>query len=504
MMRSLYTGLSGLKTHQTKMDVIGNNISNVNTTGFKAGRATFADMLSQNLSDATASHGTVGSTNPKQIGLGDNVSAIDTIFKDGTPLITGKNTDLCISGDGLFVVQKGNDIYYTRDGAFEFDAAGNYVLPGSGHFVQGWTATDGVINTTGAIGNITVAKGQVMEAKPTTEVDYYYNLSANVPMVTGISGGEIDEDTGGVIATDTNPASITLSDGTVVLQTSGSYKIGNSLPITASATVYDSLGNTHEIPVYFVREGNYENGVVSSTNKWLVSLSPNTNIAKGDVTTAEFYDADGNPITATLNAAEIQFDSAGNLVTSAEEGSMPDITGLITLNFPSSGTDTGGAAPTDPTDPTAPTMPTTQNVTLDFAELTQFASGTTVSSESDGNTEGVLKEIQIDNSGVITGIYTNNVRRAEAQVALAHFTNSAGLTKTGTSLYRQSDNSGVPMINSAAGFGVTITPSALEMSNVDVANEFADMIITQRGFQSNSKVVTVGDEMIETAINMKR
>ncbi|MBR3622769.1 MAG: flagellar hook-basal body complex protein, partial [Selenomonadaceae bacterium] len=151
-----------------------------------------------------------------------------------------------------------------------------------------------------------------------------------------------------------------------------------------------------------------------------------------------------------------------------------------------------------------PAQPTTQNVALDFSELTQFSGSTTIGSISNGNTEGVLKEIQIDNTGVITGIYTNNVRRPEAQVALAHFTNAMGLTKTGTSLYRQSDNSGIPVINSATNFGITITPSALEMSNVDVANEFADMIITQRGFQSNSKVITVGDEMIETAINMKR
>ncbi len=159
MMRSLYSGLSGLKSHQTRMDVVGNNISNVNTTGYKSSRATFADMLSQNLNDATAPHGRVGGTNPKQIGLGTNVASTDLIFKDGAPLTTGKNTDLALSGDGLFVVQKNGQTYYTRDGAFEFDAAGNYVLPGSGHFVQGWLAVNGVVDTTGPIGNITAEKG---------------------------------------------------------------------------------------------------------------------------------------------------------------------------------------------------------------------------------------------------------------------------------------------------------------------------------------------------------
>ncbi|MBR3623083.1 MAG: flagellar hook-basal body complex protein, partial [Selenomonadaceae bacterium] len=555
MMRSLYTGLLGLKSHQTKMDVVGNNISNVNTTGFKAGRATFADMLSQNLSDATASHGTVGSTNPKQIGLGTNVSAIDTIFKDGAPLVTGKNTDLCISGDGLFVVQKGDEIYYTRDGAFEFDAAGNYVLPGSGHFVQGWTATDGVIDPAGAVGNINVQKGQVMAAQATDLVNYSYNLSADVPMITGINGGihttattittqdvsetnplpvtfggkeftvtsisddvdmtkkwtalndiplgatsadYINEDgdvvtftfdpaatfevpagsevefstniltkgsvseewpvkatigshqytvigldktidvsngwsvksaasvgdtaitiTNGtddavltlnspltesigleqvtvetpiVIANSTNPVTITLSDGTTELKTDGVYKLGNSLPIYTSATVYDSAGNDYQIPVYFVREGELDDGVVSSTNKWLVSLSPDSFVKPGDTTTTEFYDSEGNKITASRDAVEIQFDTAGRLVVGSEEGGggteggeASNLGGMITLDFPSSSTEEG----VEPIDPTQPIQPTTQNVALDFSALTQFSGSTTVSSIGNGYTEGV-------------------------------------------------------------------------------------------------------------------
>ena len=118
MMRALFTGRSGLKEHQTRMDVIGNNISNVNTVGYKSGRATFEDMLSQTLKDASASDGNVGSTNPEQVGLGVQTAAIDTLFKDGAPMVTGKNTDLCLSGDGLFVVRRDGETYYTRDGAF--------------------------------------------------------------------------------------------------------------------------------------------------------------------------------------------------------------------------------------------------------------------------------------------------------------------------------------------------------------------------------------------------
>ena len=165
MIRSLYTGASGIKSHQTRMDVVGNNISNVNTVGYKSSRTTFADILSQNIKGASASDGEIGSTKPKQIGLGATVSSIDTIFKNGAPMITGKNTDLSLSGDGLFVVRRGNEMYYTRNGAFEFDADGNYVLPDSGHFVQGWTAKDGVIDTTTATGDIKIAIGKELAVR---------------------------------------------------------------------------------------------------------------------------------------------------------------------------------------------------------------------------------------------------------------------------------------------------------------------------------------------------
>ena len=160
MMRSLFSGVSGLKNHQTRMDVIGNNISNVNTTGFKSSRVTFSDMLSQNLTGASAPQGNVGGTNPKQIGLGSSVASIDLMFTNGSVQSTGKNTDLCLSGNGLFVVKDNTGTYYTRNGAFEFDAEGNYVLPGSGLFVQGWTAKDGKIYTTDAVGNIVIKAGK--------------------------------------------------------------------------------------------------------------------------------------------------------------------------------------------------------------------------------------------------------------------------------------------------------------------------------------------------------
>ena len=137
MMRSLYSGVSGLKNHQTRMDVVGNNISNVNTTGFKSSRVTFSDTLSQTLSGASSPADGLGGTNPKQIGLGSATSSIDTLFTDGSVQSTGVNTDLCLSGNGLFIVNNGDQVYYTRNGNFKFDAQGYYVNS-DGLKVQGW------------------------------------------------------------------------------------------------------------------------------------------------------------------------------------------------------------------------------------------------------------------------------------------------------------------------------------------------------------------------------
>ncbi|MBR3721422.1 MAG: flagellar hook-basal body complex protein, partial [Selenomonadaceae bacterium] len=376
----------------------------------------------------------------------------------------------------------------------EFSVNGiNYKAVGMNHSVEipgeGWRV-DEVSSNGRTIGIAQYQDGRKNGCYVTITLDHQLNSDEFPPI-----GGKLEFAGDIVTATHKKPVTITTYEDVVVTTEEGTYTRYKAIPIETKITVYDSLGKAHEIPVYFTREGESEDGVLHSTNKWLVSLEKNNAVKKGDVTTYEFLDSSGNKVTATMPTAEIQFDSSGKLITSTDGEYTPDITGLITLNYTSGATGTEGAEPTEPT---------TQNVTLDFGELTQFASSTTISSDSDGNTAGILKEIQLDNSGIITGIYTNGERREEAQVAIAHFTNFTGLTKTGTSLYKETDNSGVPVVGDAAAFGVTVTPGALEMSNVDVAQEFADMIVTQRGFQSNSKVIMVGDEMIETAVNMKR
>lgn len=474
MMRSLFSGVSGLKAHQTGMDVIGNNIANVNTTGFKSSRTTFADTLSQTLTGASAPGDTVGGTNPKQIGLGTGVASIDLLFTDGSVQSTGKNTDLCLSGNGLFVVKNGNQTYYTRDGAFEFDSAGNYVLPSSGLYVQGWMATDGVLSTNGSAGNITIPAGKSMASKPSSVATYANNLNAAALTIKSITGGAItatntDGSTKSATASNANPITLTMSDGTTVTQTSGSYTVNNSLPVTTTLTVYDSLGNAHNVPVYFTKTKTDTTGLTG--NEWTVSLATDVTAA-----TSTISEDDGSTTTLNMNPITLKFDTNGKFVSG---------NGTSTLML------TNGSG-------------TNQQVTLDLTGLTQYAGKSTVNGSADGNAAGTLSSVSVDSSGIITGTYSNGVKQAEAQVAIAQFTNASGLEKNGNSLYQESNNSGTANVKTASDLGVTITPSALEMSNVDIANEFSNMIVTQRGFQSNSKIITVGDEMLETLINMKR
>ena len=521
MMRSMYSGVSGVKGHQTRMDVVGNNIANVNTTGFKSGRVTFADTLSQTTANASAPTGNLGGTNPKQIGLGVGVSTIDTLFTDGAVQATGKNTDLCLSGTGLFVVKNGNETFYTRNGAFEFDESGNYVMPGNGMKVQGWMATDGVLSTTGAVTDIVVQNGKSMAAKATEQATYDYNLKSNPPIVTNITYTDTSTppttqtiSTNGyyIQATNNQPVTVKFSDNTTATYTSGIYTVGRSLPVTTSFNFYDSLGTAHTATVLlqkaYVGSITYDDdtqtppvSVTKNGTAWSVALTEGLedSVSEPDGSTTNYtltgsptitFDENGILRTATLNGTPDSLQVAPNSVTpsytpNTVADGAPTISLTATINSPNGST-------------------VTQKLTLDYSTVTSYADINTINATADGNAAGTLKSISIDSAGVITGVYTNGVRQSEAQVAVAQFSNVAGLTKTGNSLYQTSNNSGMANVKTAADIGCSITPSALEMSNVDIANEFSDMIITQRGFQSNSKVITVSDEMLETMINMKR
>lgn len=404
MMRSLFSGVSGLKNHQTRMDVIGNNIANVNTVAFKASRVTFEDILSQTIEGARSPQvGGAGGVNPKQVGLGVRISSIDTLFTQGGLQTTDNPTDFAIQGDGFFVVSDGRQVYYTRDGAFKLSADGSLVNSG-GFRVQGWLAdANGVIDTTKALQDIYIPLGTQMKPRATENITFEGNLNANA------------------------------QDGTTWI---------------TSAQVYDSLGNVHTLTITFTKNG-------TNTWDWEATLDGGAPGGSGTVT----FGNDG-------------------LVTSGGSGTA-------TFTIP------GANA---------------LNLTIDFSALTQFGGNPSAYiSYQDGYAAGSLDMVTTDSNGVITGIFTNGQSKPLAQIALATFPNPQGLLKQGGNLYQISNNSGLPSIGPAnSGGRGSIAVGALEMSNVDLAQEFTNMIVTQRGFQANSRVITTSDEMLQDLINIKR
>lgn len=564
MMRALFSGVAGLKVHQTRMDVIGNNIANINTIGFKSSRTTFSDMLSQIQSNAAAPTDTRGGINAKQVGLGAAVESIDLLFNDASPQQTGKNTDLALSGNGLFVLKNGDQSYYTRNGAFSFDEQGYYVLPGSGLRVQGWNASaEGNLNTNALATDIIVPVGKTMEATATTEIDYNGNLDAQSLSITKISyttalGGDaslVTTDDGATPATTTSvnvdtenvlAAVITLSDGTTRTVTSGYYEVGRSIPITTIVTEYDSQGGKHEVTVLIDKDST----TAPPTDTSVEALSTATGVIVGGVTypitgvdttattaTAHYTDANGANQTEVLSATNTVFDNRWRMYIVPEAGQKgpadssftntyvrseatgnPEADGSSSTGIMNDGKvayvyfDTTGkyVAHGQEEDPSIVFSygdgngSSSNTAVIDLTGLTQYANNTTSFPTTNGNTSGVLQSIAIDGSGIISGTYTNGLIRTEAQLAVAQFTNSAGLTKVGTTIYQESNNSGAANVKTIADFGLDVISSALEMSNVDLATEFSDMIITQRGLQANSKITTVSDEILETIVNMKR
>ena len=457
MMRSLYSGVSGLQNHQTRMDVIGNNISNVNTHGFKTSRATFQDMLSQTISGASRPEQTRGGINPRQVGLGMNIAAIDKIFTQGSLETTGNPTDLALTGDGFFIVAEGDNNFYTRAGAFGLDRDGTMVNPANGMKVQGWMARPDatgnmVIDSTGTIEDLIIPIYSKIEARETTDVRYQSNLDSRSPVVP-------DGATAGMRA---------------------------SAGVTTNIDIYDNQGNNHRMSMIFWKTG---------VNTWSASaaIAGSEGPVTLDVPAGAGQENQPNP-NSRIN---LQFSPDGKLLSIADDATPDQLnSGVLTV-------DVNFRIPGDPN---------VRNVTLNLGSagvedgITQFAShSTTKAVEQNGYGMGYMESYDIDNSGIITGIYSNGTRRSIGQVATAVFTNPQGLQASGNTMFEVSNNSGMPNIGPAAQEGRgNITAGALEMSNVDLADQFTNMIVTQRGFQANSRSITTSDEMLQELLTLKR
>ena len=467
MMRSLYSGVSGLKNHQTKMDVVGNNIANVNTTGFKRSRTNFQDLLSQNISGAASPNGTRGGVNGKQVGLGVSMASIDVIVTAGNTQYTGAALDMAIEGDGYFVLQNGNNKLYTRAGTFDMDTEGNIISTNNGMKVMGWMAdSNGELPSQdiNSLATLKVPIGSTINAKATTKASYSKNLDSSMEKV----------------ATSALPTLPTTSEAE-------SKKIIDAKGYSTSLEVYDSLGNTQSIGIKFIKTGDNEWTAYYTTPKEDTSTNPST-----------FY-------YVYNKLGVLTYDSSGNLskIDGSDTKKTMTISGYTSKKVT---TDPTTGEITGVTDNKADTI----NLEIDFANLTQYAAAegetsTAVGVRSDGYPAGSLQTISADSSGVITGSFSNGQTMKLAQVAIACFNNPGGLTSIGGNLFSVSNNSGEAQIGAAGSGGRgTIAPSTLEMSNVNLSDEFTDMIVTQRGFQANSRVITTTDTMLEELINLKR
>jgi flagellar hook protein FlgE len=503
MMRSMFAGVSGLKTHQTRMDVIGNNIANVNTVGYKAARVTFKDMLYQQLSGATAPTDTRGGTNPQQIGLGVTLGSIDVRHTQGNTQATGYITDLAIEGDGFFVLAQGDQRVYTRAGAFGLDNGtdGNLVSLITGARVLGYKADmDGKIDLNAPIQTLHISTSETIRPRATTRVSFAGNLDVRYSDPESISRSVQVFDSRGKehtinVIIDRVPGSNQWDWRAEWVLESSQFSRSEDLAVEMNreyVVVDDGAGGFQLVDV----DDNTKIIARSTEGRLWTLVDPSGQDTNQSI---EFETALTEGFTVRAAGDSTQIKLVGNLAL-AEQGSIyfnadgsfnravsnaPDGSMAISLN---------------------PELADPMAIELDFSSFTQFADTMTARFlHQNGYANGTLESFSMDQNGRIVGSFSNGLTRNLGQIALARFANTGGLERVGSTMFVESANSGNPQIGAAGlpGYG-SISPSSLEMSNVDLSEEFTDLIITQRGFQANSRVITSSDEMLQELVNLKR
>lgn len=568
MMRSLYSGVAGLKTHQTRMDVIGNNIANVNTTAYKSSSMTFSELMSQTTQKASGANATtgVGGTNAKQIGLGVKAGAINTaITTQGSAQSTGNPFDIMITGDNFFVVSNGSENFFTRDGSFYVDGAGNLAMTSTGYNVMGW----GVDKTTGNIKQDTVTALRIMSSanmtyppEATTKANISGILDQNDKDVTSANGKTVNlnffdargysytakftfKQSGGDKSNEysmelnkildstgkemdisgitfgeqnleqtlssklsLNTDSYKWDDATKTLQTTATPPetvaeldkiFKNGALITDQDKAEEVQKNLDAIAKAYGYEGStdeflklYTTGKAGqvTVQKMLENMSQNMT---GDYILPKTKDEELTMTGRKFDGAKVVFDKDSGKLQSINNSTTNLST---TLNFPA-------------------TMGNFSNITIDLSECTNYDNkGTSTIGATSGDLDGLgtgrrlgdMIGVSIQKDGMIYASYDNGMTKLLGQIATAAFANASGLEKEGDNLYSATLNSG-----EFDGIGVDITAGGgymstgqLEMSNVDLSSEFTEMITTQRGFQANSRIITVSDTLLEELTNLKR
>ena len=579
MMRSLFSGVAGLRTHQTRMDVIGNNIANVNTVAYKSSSVTFQDLLyqtTQNASGANAATGRAG-INAKQIGLGVSTGSISTnITGPGSAQNTGSPFDIRITGDSFFVVSDGGNQFYTRAGAFNVDANGTLAMATNGYTVMGYgttTDTNGelVINTaeltsldimsdenmisppiatnytygSGILDknskSLTTTQGQMMGVPFYDNLGYSYTAQFKIER----ENGPQSEDTGQykltmVDITDSNGKSIFKYTQEDVGENVGGHTVtaediaaGSKYTITQAdvdaGTQWKPGGGaqTAVTAADVGKEVTSESAVVGQTYGRIKVTASDVDKEYKSSSEKEAVLSAANVFTSGSNMAYMVFDTFMTNPAETPAGKLMEVTGTkatarvatpqtsnvngdpivgLGLNlgglnkfapgFAGMNNDTNAAVAID--------LSEVQNIDNKGSTTVNGKKGHIDSDAGAGCAAGEMSSISIGQDGKITASYTNGQSKLLGQIASATFANAAGLEKTGDNLYRTTLNSGEAVINDITANGGSMSTGELEMSNVDLSAEFTDMITTQRGFQANSRIITVSDSMLEELVNLKR
>ena len=571
MMRSLYSGVAGLKTHQTRMDVIGNNIANVNTTAYKSSSMTFSELMSQTTQKASGANAAtgVGGTNAKQIGLGVKAGAINTaITTQGSAQSTGNPFDIMITGDNFFVVSNGSENFFTRDGSFYVDGAGNLAMTSTGYNVMGW----GVDETTGNIKQDTVTALRIMSAanmtyppEATTQANISGILDENDKDVTSANGKTVNlnffdargysytakftfKQSSGTASNEYSMELTKLLDSTGAEIDISKVKFGDNstqtlqTPVTFAGDTYEWDGK--QLKTKADKKVVADLNAAFNADGTLIDTSNNEAAAKAqqetldaiaaaygyEGSTDEFLklyqkDATGTEVTVETMLGNMAKTTTaqGDLVLTTDKDKPMTMDGRffegVKVIFD---TDTGklkqvGSNVTDfKTNVDFTSLGGNfSNITIDLSECTNYDNkGTSTIGATSGDLDGLgtgrrlgdMIGVSIQKDGMIYASYDNGMTKLLGQIATAAFANASGLEKQGDNLYSATLNSG-----EFDGIGVDITAGGgymstgqLEMSNVDLSSEFTEMITTQRGFQANSRIITVSDTLLEELTNLKR
>lgn len=548
MLRSMYSAVSGLKTHQTRMDVIGNNIANVNTVAFKSSSVTFSDILYQTTSNASGANATTGTggVNAKQIGLGTTAAATKvSITSAGASETTGNPFDIRLTdknSTNFFIVNNGSENVFTRSGSFYVDGSGNLCMSSTGYTVMGWQVDE----TTGEIRKDTVSALRIMQEKNLTSapeattqatiagvldendtdvkndagrvmnLNFYDNLGYQYTAKfaiksTGTDGkytveltSVLDSNNQNITAKLTKKQMSQLFGNYQADATLGQYGLAKGVKFDAAnnqyekdgkkyqksatdPTVFQEVGSTNTVSITEIFSGittTIANNIKNNTNNYKVAFDAQTGHAT---------------LTGEQTSYDLEFDTSSGKFKSIG-GENPSV--MLNMGALSSGLINNNG--------------NFQNITVDFSQCLNYENGgkSTIGADAgatDGKTGkgrklGAMTGISIDTSGRIYGTYDNGNTELLGQIAVAQFSNASGLEKVGESCYRTTLNSG-----EFDGIGVEIsadgssmTTGELEMSNVDLSSEFTSMITTQRGFQANSRVITTSDTLLEELVNLKR